>query len=92
MPILKHAEVWVPAAPQDTLAMVHNVTSTLTDQLKEFLSKQITAEFTRFTNTNKTPGKDGKTCSRCQHQDWVFVPPQHLTDTKNVQNHIPIPK
>jgi len=91
--VLKHAEAWDMSSPsQEIPAMVLNTTPAITDQLMDFLANHITAELKRLTNSTKlaspdnTSGlKDGKIWSRFQHQDWMFVPPSCLSDTKTVQ-------
>ena len=91
--VLKHAEAWDMSSPsQEISAMVLNTTPAITDQLMDFLANHIKAELKRFTNSTKlaspdnTSGlKDGKIWSRFQHQDWMFVPPSCLSDTKTVQ-------
>jgi len=91
--VLKHAEVWDMSSPsQEIPAMALNTTPAITDQLKDFLANHITAELKRLINSLKSPSpdntsglKDGKTRSRFQHQDWMFVPPSRLSDTKTVQ-------
>jgi hypothetical protein len=91
--VLWHAEVWDSTKSKDTPAMALNATSTLTDQLKEFLAKQISTEIKHLVTTPKPntlsregrDGKDGRQRSR-SNPEWVYTPPQNLANTKTVQN------
>jgi len=86
--VLKHADLWATTAPE-TPAMALAATTAVSDQLKEFLANHITAELTRLMNTHKNTtkdGKDSKSHSHFTHQDWMFIPPPKLSDTKVVNN------
>jgi hypothetical protein len=84
--VLKHAEVWESPATPDTSAMALNATPNMTDQLKEFLINQITAEINRLSSINKTSQKDGKFCGKQHNQEWLYIPPTNITETKVIQN------
>jgi len=60
--VLWHAEVWDSTKSKDTPAMALNATSTLTDQLKEFLAKQISTEIKHLVTTPKpnTLSREGR--------------------------------
>jgi hypothetical protein len=91
--VLKHAEVWETASTtNDVPAMALNTTASITDQLKDFQAHHITAELKRLSSNTKPPPndhdsghKDGKSRSKFQHQDWMFVPPNRLSETKSIQ-------
>ena len=86
--ILKHAEVWDTASTTtDVPAMALNTTTSITDQLKDFLAHHITAELKCLSSNMKPlPNdhgsglKDGESRSKFQHQEWMFVPNSALRD------------
>jgi hypothetical protein len=76
---------------QDTSAMAFTAAPTISDQLKEFLANQITAEIRCVTNASKPPipgkdNKDGKQRTRPSHQDWLYIAPQNIEESKIVNN------
>lgn len=80
-----HADEWDAVENQTTPAMA--LTTTLSNQMTDFLTKQISAEFTKFLDHHKTKTvSDGKQKGKFQHQDWMFVPQQNPNDTKTVNN------
>jgi hypothetical protein len=95
--VLKLVDLWAPTAPEAP-AMALTAMTAVSDQLKEFLANHITAELTCLTNTHKNTtkdgkenkdgkdGKDSKSRSHFTHQDWMFIPPLKLSDTKVVNN------
>jgi len=91
--VLCHAEVWELPTTKETPAMALNFNSTtLADQLKEFLANHITAEVKRLTTPSKaTPtgndtNRDSKQRTRPPNPDWLYTTPQTLDETKTVNN------
>ncbi len=83
--VLKHAEAWDTLAQHDTPAMALNATSsTITTQLKDFLTNHISSEFNKLIERHKLPSRDGRQKGKFQHQEWMFLPPKHPSETKTV--------
>ncbi len=80
--VLKHAEAWDIKEQPDIPAMALNVTSNMTTQLKDFLTNHISTEFNKLLERHKIPPRDGRSKGKFQHQEWMFLPPKHPSETK----------
>jgi hypothetical protein len=80
--VLKHTEVWDISEQPDTPAVALNITPNMTTQLKDFLTNHISSEFNKLIEHHKLSPQGGRPKGKFQHQEWMFLPPKHPSDTK----------
>jgi hypothetical protein len=83
--ILKHAGEWTESSNQHPSAMALTASTKLSPQLEDIVAKHVKAQLTQLVDCHKS-NNNNTNKSGFVHQEWMFIPPTNLGETKQYNN------